>query len=121
MGRKPIPEEGRAFLKRLGIAICEERRAQQLHQEQLGARAGISGSRIGEIERGIVDTSTSRMFAIAGALGVPPSELLRRVEQATRGTSTELQRARIVAAIRQADPRVVDVIALFVRLMLRGR
>jgi len=122
MSRKPIPEESRVFLRRLGVAISEERRAQRLKQEELGARAGVSGSRIGEIERGLVNTSMSRLLLIAGALGVPASELLRRVERvAGGGPATELQRSRIIAALRGADPRVLDVVALFVRLMLAGR
>lgn len=119
MSRKPIPDEGRVFLRRLGRAICEERRAQRLLQGQLGARAGIPGTRVGEIERGRVNTTVLRIAGIAGALGLRPSELFRRVEMVTQDVrTTELQRARIIEGLRRLAAHDLDVLAQFVRLML---
>src|SRR2546425_776535 len=63
----------RDFLLRLGATIRALRRQQGLRQGQLGARAGIQGSRIGEIERGAVNTSITRVRSIASGLGVPAS------------------------------------------------
>lgn len=117
--RKSITGEGRTFLRRLGAAICEERRAQRLIQGQLGVRAGIPGSRVGEIERGAINTTVLRVRAIADALGIPLSELIRRVERAAQdGAATELQRARIAQALRRLRPHDLDTLAQFIRLML---
>src|SRR5450631_1560554 len=79
----------RKFLESLGAAIKEIRREQGLHQDQLGARAGIPGSRIGEIERAVVSTSVARVAAIAEALGMSMVALLQRAEL--------LRRAALVA------------------------
>lgn len=99
------------FLVRLGNAIRELRRAQGLHQDQLGARAGIPGSRIGEIERGVVNTSVARICAIAAALGISPAALLRREEAGEGSRAMDEVRSQVVGAVRKLPARDVDLLA----------
>lgn len=47
-----------------------------LTQEALANTAGIEYSQVSRIERGIINTSVSVIFAIAQALKVKPSQLL---------------------------------------------
>ena len=47
-----------------------------LSQETLANLTGIEYSQISRIERGIINTSVSVIFAIAKALEIPPSKLL---------------------------------------------
>lgn len=54
------------------------RHDQKLTQEELAARAGLSARYVGAIERGDVAASVTVLGQIADALGVEPSELLRR-------------------------------------------
>jgi len=48
----------------------------ELTQEALANIAGIEYSQISRIERGILNTSVSVVFAIADALQIKPSQLL---------------------------------------------
>ena len=47
-------------------------------QEELAERAGLSARYVGAIERGDVSASITVLGQIAEALGVEPSDLLRR-------------------------------------------
>ena len=119
---RPAPDAAsRQFLRQIGAAIRELRREQGLLQEQLGARSGVTGSRIGEIERGKVNTSITRIHAIASALGVPPSLLLRRQELASQGERvTEETRAALVRAVRKMPAHDVDLLSqLLSRITIR--
>ena len=91
-------DDARAFIKALGATIRAIRLEQGLHQEHLGARIGISGSRIGEIERGVVSTRAERIAAIASGLGMTTAALLLRVE---RGMEGGYQRAMLRATIAE--------------------
>lgn len=54
------------------------RHDQKLTQEELAARAGLSARYVGAIERGDVAASVTVLGQIADALGIEPSDLLRR-------------------------------------------
>ncbi|MBB3871240.1 helix-turn-helix domain-containing protein [Brevundimonas mediterranea] len=54
------------------------RHDQKLTQEELAARAGLSARYVGAIERGDVSASVTVLGQIADALGIEPTELLRR-------------------------------------------
>src|SRR2546430_16137321 len=98
--------------RRMGAAIREVRQERRWYQEQLGARAGIPPSRVGEVERGAVNTSVVRVADLARALGTTPAALFHRVELATQdGAATALQRARVAEAVRRLQPRDLDVLA----------
>ena len=60
---------------RLGRAAGE-----RITQEELGHRAGVHRTRMGEIERGRVAVSIRTLFRIARALEVPPASLLDGIE-----------------------------------------
>jgi transcriptional regulator with XRE-family HTH domain len=54
------------------------RQEQNLSQETLANMAGIEYSQVSRIERGIINTSVSVIFAIAAALNIKPSQLLEK-------------------------------------------
>lgn len=58
--------------------LRRERHDQKLTQEELAERAGLSARYLGAVERGDVSASVTVLGQIADALGIEPSELLRR-------------------------------------------
>jgi transcriptional regulator with XRE-family HTH domain len=66
---------------RVGAAIRDQRRRARLTQETLAHEAGISTTYLGQIERGLRAPTVTVLAAIADALGLPTSELLRRAER----------------------------------------
>lgn len=120
MARRPLSDAERAFLRELGHTIREVRREQGLLQEQLGARSGVTGSRIGEIERGSVDTSVTRIFAIADALGLSPAALLHRKELLAQDErTTEEARARVATALRRLSAEDIELLGQLVSALAK--
>lgn len=64
-------------IKLLANNIRKHREAKKLTMEQLANRANIEYSQVSRIERGIINTSISVIFAIAHALEVDPTELIQ--------------------------------------------
>jgi transcriptional regulator with XRE-family HTH domain len=64
----------------LGARIRELRTAQSLSHEELADRADLHRTYIGAVERGERNVSLDNILAIAKALRVSASELLRGVE-----------------------------------------
>lgn len=60
---------------KFGKRIKEVRLSKKISQENLAYESGLEYSQISRIERGVINTSISHVFAIAKALDVPPSEL----------------------------------------------
>ncbi len=58
--------------------LRRKRRDQQMTQEELAERAGLSARYVGAIELGDVSASVTVLGRIAEALGVEPGKLLRR-------------------------------------------
>ena len=58
--------------------LRRKRHDQQMTQEELAERAGLSTRYVGAIERGDVSASVTVLGQIAEALGVEPGDLLRR-------------------------------------------
>ena len=58
--------------------LRRKRRDQQMTQEELAERAGLSARYVGAIELGDVSASVTVLGRIAEALGVEPGDLLRR-------------------------------------------
>jgi transcriptional regulator with XRE-family HTH domain len=75
--RKPRDEILRERLKTLGGQVRTRRLAAGLSQEALADKAQLHRTYIGTIERGERNLSLSNLYALADALGVGPSELLR--------------------------------------------
>ncbi|WP_295655290.1 helix-turn-helix transcriptional regulator [uncultured Mucilaginibacter sp.] len=63
-------------IKILADNVKRFRQEQSLSQETLANMAGIEYSQVSRIERGIINTSVSVIFAIAAALNIKPSQLL---------------------------------------------
>ena len=63
--------------KKFGEKIRKLRRAKGLSQEELAFRAGIHRNYLGGVERGERNPALDNIVAIAKALSVDPSELLR--------------------------------------------
>ena len=63
--------------KKFGKKVRQLRRARGLSQEELAFRAGVHRNYLGGIERGERNPALDNIAAIARALGVDPSELLR--------------------------------------------
>lgn len=64
------------FIEQVCKKIIEIRKAKGIVQEDLVERTGFDIRQIGNIERGISNTSISNLAQIARALGVHPKELL---------------------------------------------
>ena len=64
-------------IKKFGERVRKIRLQKKISQENLAYEAGLEYSQISRIERGIINTSISHVFAIASALDVEPSELFR--------------------------------------------
>lgn len=61
----------------MAINMRRLRHDQDLTQEEMAERSGLSARYIGSIERGAVSASVSVLGKIADALGVDPCELVR--------------------------------------------
>lgn len=64
------------FIEQVCSKIVEIRKAKGIVQEDLVDRTGFDIRQIGNIERGISNTSISNLAQIARGLGVHPKELL---------------------------------------------
>jgi transcriptional regulator with XRE-family HTH domain len=62
-------------------AIRELRTERGMTQEALAHGAGITVGHLSKIERGLANPGWSTVEAIAGALGVPMADIVRRVER----------------------------------------
>jgi transcriptional regulator with XRE-family HTH domain len=63
--------------RRLGAVVRRLRRQQDLTQEQLARRAGLTQGHLSKIEAGMRQSPTARTIKrLARALGVPVTELL---------------------------------------------
>lgn len=62
----------------LAANVRKYRIAKDLSQEALANLAGLEYSQISRIERRLLNTSISVVFAIGNALGVEPSKLLEK-------------------------------------------
>ena len=73
--------------------ICAARKAKGLTQEELAARADISPTHVGVIERGLKTPNLDTFVAIANALEVSADYLLQDVvDKSCENASTELSR-----------------------------
>lgn len=68
----------------MAINLRRKRHDQQMTQEELAERAGLSARYVGAIERGDVSASVTVLGQIADALGVEPGDLLKRPGRPTR-------------------------------------
>jgi len=62
----------------MAINLRRKRHDQNMTQEELAERAGVSARYVGAIERGDVSASVTVLGQIAEALGIEPGDLLLR-------------------------------------------
>lgn len=67
--------------KAFGVVISTLRVQKGLTQESLSGLAGIARSHLAALENGEKTVKLDTMWRIAEALGISPSELVRRTEQ----------------------------------------
>jgi len=61
----------------LGKNVKQLRKAQRLSQERLAESTGLDQPHISEIEAGLINLTLDNVQALAVALGVEPSDLLK--------------------------------------------
>ena len=66
-----------SFIKAFGINLRSIRTSKGISQEDLADKADLTLSQVGRIERGVINTSISMIFALATALEIEPWELLQ--------------------------------------------
>jgi len=71
---------------RFGENLARCRKRAQLSQEELGFRASLHRTEIGQLERGVRLARIDTLIKLAGALSVPPSDLLDGMDWDPGGT-----------------------------------
>ena len=71
---------------RFGENLARCRKVAELSQEELGFRASLHRTEIGQLERGVRLARIDTLVKLAGSLGVPPSELLDGMDWDPGGT-----------------------------------
>ncbi len=66
-----------SFIKQFGEHVRKLRVKKGISQEELAARADLTLSQVGRIERGLLNTSLTMIFLLAAALEMKPYELLQ--------------------------------------------
>lgn len=77
MTDRPSPAGRGERLRAFGAVVRTLRTVQGLSQAEVGARIGADQNGISQIERGRRDVKLVTIVALASALGVRPSDLLR--------------------------------------------
>ena len=67
--------------KAIGAIVAEFRRAAGFSQERLSADCGFERTYLSRVERGILNPTAIRVWAIADALNVPFHEMVHRMEK----------------------------------------
>jgi transcriptional regulator with XRE-family HTH domain len=80
-----------------GQAVREIRHERGLSQEQTALDGGIDRAYVGHIERATKTPTTTTIFKLAAALGVPPSAIFARAERLLE------QQPRSAASTNQID------------------
>jgi transcriptional regulator with XRE-family HTH domain len=77
-----------------GKVLREIREEYSLSQEELGFESGYHRTYISLLERGRKSPSLNTLFQLAAALGISPSEILRRIETRVSQVSRRDSRER---------------------------
>jgi len=75
-----------AFADRLGLNIARERIRIGLSQEELGVRASLHRTAVGQLERGERVARSDTLVKIAGSLGINVGVLLKGLDWSPGGT-----------------------------------
>jgi transcriptional regulator with XRE-family HTH domain len=71
---------------RFGENLILYRRRANLSQEELGFRASLHRTEIGQLERGVRLARIDTLIKLAGALSIPPGDLLKGIAWTPGGT-----------------------------------
>jgi len=74
------------FAERFGLTLAQHRERVGLSQEELGVRASLHRTAVGQLERGERTARVDTLIKLAGALGVDPSALLTGLSWRPGGT-----------------------------------
>ena len=103
MGERAVPH----VRKFLGQRLRALRRQRALSQERLGARSGLSGKFIGEVERGQKSISLDSLYRVSAALEVPLRHLTD--VRASRRSALPSEEAEKVFALVAARRRPAEI------------
>jgi transcriptional regulator with XRE-family HTH domain len=67
-------------LKQFGLNIKQIRESQNLSQEELCHRSGLSKNQIGNIERGEVNATLSTLFALSKGCNITISQIFKYLD-----------------------------------------
>lgn len=70
-----------AYVKALGQAVREFRKAKGYSQEGFADEVGLHRTYMGAIERGEQNLTVKNIVKVADTLGIPPSKLLAKAEK----------------------------------------
>ena len=65
-----------SFAEQFGLNLAHHRRRADLSQEELGVRASLHRTAVGQLERGERIPRADTLVKVAGSLGVSPCDLL---------------------------------------------
>ncbi|WP_293913049.1 helix-turn-helix transcriptional regulator [Deinococcus sp.] len=83
--RKRIPKESEVqFRVQLGMVVRDLRKP-EMNQDDFADQVGVYRSHMGLIEQGKLDLRLSTLQALADALGMPLSSLIKRAEKRQEG------------------------------------
>jgi transcriptional regulator with XRE-family HTH domain len=88
--RERADNRGLNFATRFGHNLARCRRRAGLSQEELGVRASLHRTAVGQLERGERVARSDTLVKLAGSLSIPPEELLEGLDW-TPGTMTQGQ------------------------------
>jgi transcriptional regulator with XRE-family HTH domain len=91
---------------RFGENLIRCRKSAELSQEELGFRASLHRTEIGQLERGVRLARIDTLVKLAGALSVPPGKLLDGMDWKPGGTTTG--EFRLAASSTDAATQPVD-------------
>jgi transcriptional regulator with XRE-family HTH domain len=74
------------FAERFGANLAYLRKRARISQEELGVRASLHRTAVGQLERGERVARTDTLIKLAGSLGVDPAELLEGLSWEPGGT-----------------------------------
>ena len=84
-GRKP-KNAAMDFAARFGMNLAHYRKRARLSQEELGVRASLHRTAVGQLERGERIPRADTVIKLAGSLAIPPELLLEGLQWTPGGT-----------------------------------
>jgi transcriptional regulator with XRE-family HTH domain len=77
---------GNVIAQRFGINLAQARELASISQEELGFRASLHRTEVGQLERGVRLPRIDTLVKLAGSLGVEPGQLLEGMSWDPGGT-----------------------------------